>query len=184
MLKEKIYSLVSEKFEDLKEVFNERFENFEGNIEIVENLESRDGFIPFVDGFICLSSFICTSDLISSGNFPSYLADYCNNLENLAYDYSIEQTEDQDERDDYYYNYLGDDYFFVEVNFYWYDKNGHGDGQDKIYFDYSIKGEYGKVLYKVNQKAIDEACVTDEIIDNNNYKEVIEKAIDKIVNFI
>ena len=184
MLKEKIFNLVNEKFEGLQDTLKDRFENFEGNIEINKNLHGRDGFIPFVDGFICLSSFIYTSDLISSGNFPNYLNDYCNNLESLAYEYSIEQSEDLDERDEIYYNYLSDDFFYIEVNFYWYDKDGKGHGQDKIYFDYSIKNEYGKTLCKVDQKGIDDSCITDEIIDDTNYIEVIEKAINKIVKFI
>lgn len=57
-------------------------------------------------------------------------------------------------------------------------------GQDKIYFDYSIKDEYGKDLYLVDTKAIDEICVTDSNVTEENYIEVIENAIEKIKIFI
>lgn len=180
MLKEKIFNLVNEKFKDLQEDLKNRFENFEGNIEINKNLQGRDGFIPFVDGFICLSSLIFTNDLISTGSRPSYLENYCNYIDNLA----IEFEKDNSENENAYWEYLSDNYFYIEVNFYWYDKDGKGHGLDKIYFDYSIKNEYGRTLCKVNQKAIDDACITDEVIDESNYIEVIEKAIDKIVKFI
>ena len=186
MLKDKIFDLVKRKFEDiLKEELEERFENFEGKIEINKNLEARDGFIPFVDGFICLSAVINSSYLITSGNAPSYLEKYINNIDNLAFEYSNENAENTQEiKDEIYFDYISDDYFYVECNFYWYDKNGEGDGVDKIYFDYSIKDEYGKILYLVDIKAIDEICVTDLEVDEENYIEVIEKAIEKIKRFI
>ena len=55
---------------------------------------------------------------------------------------------------------------------------------EKIYFDYSIKNEYGKELYLVDIKAIDEICVTDSEVNEGNYIKVVEKAIEKIEKFI
>ena len=186
MLKDKIFDLVKEKFEDiLKDEINNRFEAFEVNLEENRNLQGYDGFIPFVDGFICLSSVINSSDLIISGNTPSYLEKYINHINDLAIEYSNENAEDtQEVKDETYFDYISDDYFYIECNFYWYDKDGKGDGQDKIYFDYSIKNEYGKSLYLVDIKAIDEICVTDLEVDKGNYIEIVEKSIDKIKSFI
>ena len=186
MLKDKIFDLVKEKFEDvLKDEINNRFEPFEVNLEENRNLQGRDGFIPFVDGFICLSSVINSSDLIISRNTPSYLEKYINHIDNLAIECANEEARDNEElKDGIYFDYISDDYFYVEVNFYWYDKSGKGHGQDKIYFDYSIKNEYGKELYLVDIKAIDEICVTDSEVNEGNYIEIVEKAIEKIKKFI
>ena len=79
MLKDKIFNLVKEKFEDiLKDEINNRFEPFEVNLEEDRDVQGRDGFIPFVNGFMCLSAVINSSDLISSGNTPDYLKKYIN----------------------------------------------------------------------------------------------------------
>lgn len=186
MLKDKIFNLVKEKFKDiLKDEINNRFEAFEVNLEEDKNVQGRDGFIPFVDGFICLSAVINSSYLISSGNTPKYLNAYINHIDNLAIEYSKEQAGDNKElRDDIYMDYISDDYFYVECNFYFYDKNGKGNGQDKIYFDYSIKNEYGKTLYLVDIKAIDNICVTDTDVNEGNYIEIVNSAIEKIKSFI
>ena len=181
MLKDKIFNLVQEKFEnELKEELEKRFENFEQNLEVNKNVESRDGFISFVDGNICLNSFISSDLLISSGNIPSYLKEYINNLDKLATEYMEENSEIEDS----YYDYISDDYFFVECNFYWYDKDSKGHGVDKVYFDYSIKDEYGKLLYKVNHKELDEICITDTEVNEENYIEVVTSAIDKIIKAV
>jgi len=186
MLKDKIFGLVKEKFEnELKEEIQNRFEAFEVNIEENKNVKSYDGFIAFVDGFICLSSVINSDMLISSGSTPKYLDAYINHIEKLAIEYSEENAEDTQEiKDDKYQDYLCDDYFIVEVNFYWYDKNGHGKGKNSLYFDYSIKNEYGKELYLVDQKAIDEICVTDIEVNEENYIEVVTSAIEKIIKAV
>ena len=81
-------------------------------------------------------------------------------------------------------DYISDDYFYAECNFYFCDKNGKGNGQDKIYFDYSIKDEYGKELYLVGTKAIDEICVTDSEVNEENCIEIVNNAIEKIKKFI
>lgn len=186
MLKDKIFDLVKEKFDDiLKEELNNRFETFEVNLEEDRNLQGYDGFIPFVDGFMCLSSVINSSYLISSGNAPSYLEKYINHINDLAVEYSNENAEDTQEiKDGIYFDYILDYYFYVECNFYWYDKDGKGDGINSLYFDYSIKDEYGKSLYLVDIKAIDEICVTDSEVNEENYIEIVEKAIEKIKKFI
>ena len=186
MLKDKIFDLVKEKFEDiLKEELNNRFEAFEVSLEEDKNVQGRDGFIPFVDGFVCLSAVINSSYLISSGNTPNYLEKYINHIDDLAFEYSNENAEDTQEiKDEIYFDYISDDYFYLECNFYWYDKDGEGDGMDKIYFDYSIKNEYGKSLYLVDIKAIDNICVTDSDVNEGNYIEIINNAIEKIKKFI
>lgn len=186
MLKDKIFNLVNEKFEnELKEKLQNTFECFESNIEQNKNVQSYDGFIAFVDGCICLSSPICTSSLITSGMYPSYLGEYVNHISNLAHEYSLEDSDDNQEIiDDKYFDYIQDDYFYIEVNFYWYDKDGKGHGQNKAYFDYSIKDEYGKTLYKVDQKAIDEACVSESNIYEGNYEQFVNDSINKIIEFI
>lgn len=186
MLKDKIFTLVQEKFEnELKEKLENTFENFEQNLEVNKKVESRDGFISFVDGNICLSSFISSSTLICSGSTPKYLESYINHIEKLAHEYASENSDNNEEIEgELYYDYISDDYFFVECNFYFYDKNEKGKGIDKIYFDYSIKDEYGKVLYLVNQKSIDEICVTDTEVNEENYIEVITNAIEKIIKFV
>jgi hypothetical protein len=185
MLKDKIFSLVQEKFEnEMNETLKGRFENFEANLEMNKNVQSCDGFIAFVDGFICLSSLIYTDSLINSGNTPKYLQAYINRIDELAREHAEENGEDEEERDDIYYNYIAEDVFYLEINFYFYDKDGHGKGKDKVYFDYSIKNEYGKLLNLVNHKELDEICATDTEINKENYMEVVTKAIEKIINFV
>jgi hypothetical protein len=186
MLKNKIFDLVKEKFEDvLREEINNRFEVFEVGLEENRNLQGYDGFIPFVDGFVCLSSVINSSYLIISGNAPNYLEKYINYVNNSAIEYSNENAEDNEElKDDIYMDYILDDCFYVECNFYFYDKDGKGDGINSLYFDYSIKDEYGKSLYLVDIKAIDEVCITNSEVSENNYIEIINNAVEKIKKFI
>ena len=126
MLKDKIFDLVKEKFEDiLKDEINNRFEPFEINLEEDRDVQGRDGFIPFVNGFMCLSAVINSSDLISSGNTPDYLKKYINHIDNMATEYANEEAGDNEEiKDEIYFDYISDDYFYVECNFYWYDKDG------------------------------------------------------------
>ena len=81
---------------------------------------------------------------------------------------------------DFYPNNETEKLFYIEVNFYFYDKDGHGKGKDKVYFDYSIKNEYGKLLSLVNHKDLDELCVTDTEVNEINYIEIVNSAIDKI----
>ena len=45
-------------------------------------------------------------------------------------------------------DYISDDYFYVECNFYWYDKNGEGNGINSLHFDYGVG--FGKLKESSN----------------------------------
>lgn len=174
MLKNKIFLEVEKQFEFLAEKLNNKYENSDFDIEKNENLKSYDGFIAFVDGYITISSDITTLNLIHSGLYPSYIEPYIEDTEQQASEYEKENSDIEDA----FYEYLEEDYFIVEVNFYYYE-----DGT--IYFDYVIKDYYNKVLYKIDQENIDKNCITENIIPNEkNYKNIIKKAIEKIEKFI
>ena len=172
---------------ELQEVADNVVDKYEGYVDEVHNVESksRDGFMSFTDGGVYVHVDIMPPYLIGSGDYPSYMENYIDQLEQEATEFADDDFgERTEENEDEYYEVYDSWFEDMDVSFYfqilYYDAENEGEGENRLYGSVDLVNEYGRSVSEESSKFLDKATTEIVINDMNDMNEV-EKAVSRII---